>query len=166
MTNFKNFKGNCEQILVISLLTCCSNLVSAQTQEANSNLLIEGVEYKCFLLGMRRINGNKIDEIAVPANAKPIYISLRNSLLSAKYKNQPGAEVAYDNSRLIKNEIVQEQQKKFAVSSFSKTLKDGEASSQIFKEINGKDLSLTLSSTTRFTGIPGALMNMHRCDKE
>jgi hypothetical protein len=115
---------------------------------------------------MRRINGNKIDEIAVPANAKPIYISLRNSLLSAKYKNQPGAEVAYDNSRLIKNEIVQEQQKKFAVASFSKTLKDGEVSSEIFKEINGKDLSLTLSSTTRFTGIPAALMNMHWCDKE
>ena len=34
MTNFKNFKGNCEQILVISLLTFCPNLVSAQTQNA------------------------------------------------------------------------------------------------------------------------------------
>ena len=130
---------------------------------SHSNPMNEGMEYKCTTVAMHRIDGEKMYEFKVPANAKPFYIALRNNTLSARYKIMNAPEVAGDNSRLIKISIEEDGGRQFDVLKFIKNRNDGVNTIQVFKELNISDQTLTMTDFAEYTGMSAMLRNVSRC---
>jgi hypothetical protein len=130
---------------------------------SHSSPMNEGVEYKCTPVAMHRIAGDKVDEMKLPANTKPFYITLRNKVLYANYKLINAPEVTDNNSKLIKTSIEIDNGRKFDASAFVKTRNDGENTVNIFRELNVKDQTLTMVSISKYTDMPAILRTISNC---
>ena len=133
---------------------------------SHSNPMNEGTEYKCITIAMYRIDGEMKDEMKLPANIKPFYITFRNNVLFAKYKILNAPEMADDNAKLTKTSIENDQGRKFDVSNFVKNRKDGENNINIFKELNVKDSTLMMASISKYTGMTAILQTVSSCKIE
>lgn len=133
---------------------------------SHSNPMIEGMEYKCTTFAMHRIDGEKIDEIKVSANAKPFYIALRNNVLSAGFKITNAPEVSDNNARLTKISIDEDEGRQFDTATFIKTRKDGVNTIKVFKELSISDQSVMLASIAEYTGFSAIIRVLSRCRVE
>jgi hypothetical protein len=130
----------------------------------NAKPLSVGVEYRCTTAAIHRIVGDKAEEIKVPSNAKPIYITEKNNTLLAKYMDPGSPEVSDNNAMLVKTEVADEKGRKFDVAIYKKMRKDGENQIRIFKEINGKSTQITMMTLSRYTEMPAALRMIYFCE--
>ena len=130
----------------------------------NSKPLTEGLEYRCITTAIKRINGNNVQDIKVPPNAKPFHISEKNNTLQARYKESPSTEVAGNNSILVKAEVANDQGRKFDVAIYKKSRSDGETEIHIFKEINGKTAQINMTIISKYTDTTSTMRMNHVCE--